>query len=144
MAKVDGMICIVTCVCIQDLFYPVLSWHLPKHLFFLSNWWGLHNDSEQCVVYWLLWHHMTRLKWADNLDCCMSFFSYLQSVLLSWTKRFKSSGVEGKDVVSLLRKSIKKRGVCVQIIVSWYNMCHVHTSPNVQTYKDLELFSNTS
>uniref|UniRef100_A0A671YFC3 Hexokinase-2 n=1 Tax=Sparus aurata TaxID=8175 RepID=A0A671YFC3_SPAAU len=33
-----------------------------------------------------------------------------ESVLLSWTKAFKSSGVEGKDVVSLLRKSIKKRG----------------------------------
>uniref|UniRef100_G3PIF2 Hexokinase-2 n=1 Tax=Gasterosteus aculeatus aculeatus TaxID=481459 RepID=G3PIF2_GASAC len=33
-----------------------------------------------------------------------------ESVLVSWTKSFKSSGVEGKDVVSLLRKSIKKRG----------------------------------
>ncbi|XP_056274280.1 hexokinase-2 isoform X1 [Pseudoliparis swirei] len=33
-----------------------------------------------------------------------------ESVLVSWTKRFKSNGVEGKDVVSLLRKSIKKRG----------------------------------
>ncbi|XP_030592992.1 hexokinase-2 isoform X2 [Archocentrus centrarchus] len=33
-----------------------------------------------------------------------------EAVLLSWTKGFRSSGVEGKDVVSLLRKSIKKRG----------------------------------
>ncbi|CAN9513563.1 unnamed protein product [Ophioblennius macclurei] len=33
-----------------------------------------------------------------------------ESVLMSWTKGFRSSGVEGKDVVSLLRKSIKKRG----------------------------------
>uniref|UniRef100_A0A8C5HDT9 Hexokinase-2 n=1 Tax=Gouania willdenowi TaxID=441366 RepID=A0A8C5HDT9_GOUWI len=33
-----------------------------------------------------------------------------ESFLLSWTKGFKSSGVEGKDVVSLLRKSIEKRG----------------------------------
>ncbi|TNN77541.1 Hexokinase-2 [Liparis tanakae] len=33
-----------------------------------------------------------------------------ESVLVSWTKRFKSNGVEGKDVVSLLRKSIKRRG----------------------------------
>ncbi|KAM8886523.1 hexokinase-2 isoform 1-T1 [Spinachia spinachia] len=33
-----------------------------------------------------------------------------ESVLVSWTKSFKSSGVEGKDVVSLLRKAIKKRG----------------------------------
>uniref|UniRef100_A0A8C4E1A0 Hexokinase-2 n=1 Tax=Dicentrarchus labrax TaxID=13489 RepID=A0A8C4E1A0_DICLA len=33
-----------------------------------------------------------------------------ESVLVSWTKGFKASGVEGKDVVSLLKKSIKKRG----------------------------------
>ncbi|XP_047448038.1 hexokinase-2 isoform X2 [Mugil cephalus] len=33
-----------------------------------------------------------------------------ESVLISWTKGFRSSGVEGKDVVSLLRKAIKKRG----------------------------------
>uniref|UniRef100_A0A8C8A3X8 Hexokinase-2 n=1 Tax=Oryzias sinensis TaxID=183150 RepID=A0A8C8A3X8_9TELE len=33
-----------------------------------------------------------------------------ESVLLSWTKGFKLSGVEGKDVVSLLRAAIKKRG----------------------------------
>lgn len=38
---------------------------------------------------------------------CVSF----QSILVSWTKGFKASGVEGKDVVSLLRKAIKKRGV---------------------------------
>lgn len=35
----------------------------------------------------------------------------LQSVLLSWTKGFKASGVEGEDVVELLRQAIKKRGV---------------------------------
>ncbi|KAM4615770.1 hexokinase-2 isoform 1-T2 [Polymixia lowei] len=33
-----------------------------------------------------------------------------ESILVSWTKGFKSSGVEGQDVVSLLRKAIKKRG----------------------------------
>lgn len=33
-----------------------------------------------------------------------------ESVLMSWTKGFRLSGVEGKDVVSLLRRSIKKRG----------------------------------
>ncbi|KAM4746428.1 hexokinase-2 [Anableps anableps] len=33
-----------------------------------------------------------------------------ESVLMSWTKGFRLSGVEGKDVVSLLRKAIKKRG----------------------------------
>lgn len=34
-----------------------------------------------------------------------------QSILVTWTKGFKCSSVEGKDVVSMLRKSIKKRGV---------------------------------
>ncbi|XP_034286538.1 hexokinase-2-like isoform X2 [Pantherophis guttatus] len=33
-----------------------------------------------------------------------------ESILDTWTKGFKCSGVEGKDVVSLLRKAIKKRG----------------------------------
>ncbi|XP_054906761.1 hexokinase-2 [Poeciliopsis prolifica] len=33
-----------------------------------------------------------------------------ESVLISWTKGFRLSGVEGNDVVSLLRKAIKKRG----------------------------------
>ncbi|KFW92000.1 Hexokinase-2, partial [Phalacrocorax carbo] len=31
-------------------------------------------------------------------------------ILVTWTKGFKCSSVEGKDVVSMLRKSIKKRG----------------------------------
>uniref|UniRef100_A0A8C8HLQ5 Hexokinase-2 n=1 Tax=Oncorhynchus tshawytscha TaxID=74940 RepID=A0A8C8HLQ5_ONCTS len=34
-----------------------------------------------------------------------------ESYLLTWTKRFKASGVEGMDVVTLLNKAIKKRGV---------------------------------
>eukprot|EP00064_Thunnus_orientalis_P004860 superscaffoldBa00000459_g4873 len=33
-----------------------------------------------------------------------------ESYLLTWTKRFKASGVEGMDVVQLLNKSIKQRG----------------------------------
>ncbi|XP_005988265.1 hexokinase-2 [Latimeria chalumnae] len=33
-----------------------------------------------------------------------------ESILVTWTKGFKSSGVEGKDIVSLLRKAIQKRG----------------------------------
>ncbi|MFT7805664.1 hexokinase-1 [Arapaima gigas] len=33
-----------------------------------------------------------------------------EAVLLTWTKRFKASGVEGMDVVKLLNKAIKKRG----------------------------------
>ncbi|XP_046871709.1 hexokinase-2 [Hypomesus transpacificus] len=33
-----------------------------------------------------------------------------ESILVSWTKGFRSSGVEGQDVVSLLRKAIARRG----------------------------------
>uniref|UniRef100_K7GHR4 Hexokinase-2 n=1 Tax=Pelodiscus sinensis TaxID=13735 RepID=K7GHR4_PELSI len=33
-----------------------------------------------------------------------------ESILVTWTKGFKSSGVEGKDVVGMIRKAIKKRG----------------------------------
>ncbi|XP_037663033.1 hexokinase-2 isoform X2 [Choloepus didactylus] len=33
-----------------------------------------------------------------------------ESFLVSWTKGFKSSGVEGRDVVALIRKAIKRRG----------------------------------
>ncbi|KAM9067248.1 hexokinase-2 isoform X1 [Sarcophilus harrisii] len=33
-----------------------------------------------------------------------------ESYLVSWTKGFKSSGVEGRDVVSLIRKAIQRRG----------------------------------
>lgn len=42
----------------------------------------------------------------------------LQAVLLTWTKKFKASAVEGMDVVQLLNKAIKKRGVsfCCKLI----------------------------
>ncbi|XP_044515112.1 hexokinase-1 isoform X1 [Gracilinanus agilis] len=33
-----------------------------------------------------------------------------EAILITWTKRFKVSGVEGSDVVQLLNKAIKKRG----------------------------------
>ncbi|TFK00029.1 protein FAM171A2 [Platysternon megacephalum] len=33
-----------------------------------------------------------------------------ESILVTWTKGFKSSGVEGKDVVAMIREAIKKRG----------------------------------
>lgn len=36
---------------------------------------------------------------------------FCQGFLITWTKRFKASGVEGADVVRLLNKAIKKRGV---------------------------------
>lgn len=34
-----------------------------------------------------------------------------QSTLISWTKGFRCSGVEGHDVVQLLRDAIKRHGV---------------------------------
>lgn len=34
-----------------------------------------------------------------------------QSILISWTKGFRCSGVEGQDVVQLLRDAIKRQGV---------------------------------
>ncbi|XP_023385263.1 hexokinase-2 [Pteropus vampyrus] len=37
-----------------------------------------------------------------------------ESFLVSWTKGFKSSGVEGKDVVTLIRKAIQRRGILKQ------------------------------
>nr|XP_036858867.1 hexokinase-1 [Manis javanica] len=33
-----------------------------------------------------------------------------EAILITWTKKFKASGVEGADVVKLLSKAIKKRG----------------------------------
>lgn len=41
---------------------------------------------------------------------------FLQAVLLTWTKKFKASGVEGMDVVQLLNKAIKKRGVSFSLL----------------------------
>uniref|UniRef100_A0A8D3BKP0 Hexokinase-2 n=1 Tax=Scophthalmus maximus TaxID=52904 RepID=A0A8D3BKP0_SCOMX len=38
-----------------------------------------------------------------------------EAVLLTWTKKFKASGVEGMDVVKLLNKAIKKRGSCSSV-----------------------------
>uniref|UniRef100_A0A674F825 Hexokinase-2 n=1 Tax=Salmo trutta TaxID=8032 RepID=A0A674F825_SALTR len=38
-----------------------------------------------------------------------------ESYLLTWTKRFKASGVEGMDVVTLLNKAIKKHGLFVGV-----------------------------
>lgn len=34
-----------------------------------------------------------------------------QSTLISWTKGFRCSGVEGQDVVQLLRDAIERQGV---------------------------------
>lgn len=35
----------------------------------------------------------------------------LQSILIRWTKGFKCSGVEGEDVVQLLKEAVHRRGV---------------------------------
>lgn len=35
--------------------------------------------------------------------------------MLTWTKKFKASGVEGMDVVHLLNRAIKKRGVSFRL-----------------------------
>lgn len=34
-----------------------------------------------------------------------------QSILIRWTKGFQCSGVEGEDVVKLLKEAISRRGV---------------------------------
>uniref|UniRef100_A0A3Q3K1G4 Hexokinase-2 n=1 Tax=Monopterus albus TaxID=43700 RepID=A0A3Q3K1G4_MONAL len=54
-------------------------------------------------------HLKNEMRMKDELLCRASYRKKLD-VLLSWTKGFRLSGVEGKDVVSLLRESIKKRG----------------------------------
>lgn len=36
---------------------------------------------------------------------------YPQSTLISWTKGFRCNGVEGQDVVQLLREAIERQGV---------------------------------
>uniref|UniRef100_A0A8C8IB77 Hexokinase-2 n=1 Tax=Oncorhynchus tshawytscha TaxID=74940 RepID=A0A8C8IB77_ONCTS len=49
-----------------------------------------------------------------------------ESFLLNWTKRFKASGVEGMDVVALLNKAIKKRGVAgLWLIGTGTNACYM-------------------
>lgn len=40
----------------------------------------------------------------------------MQGFLITWTKRFKAGGVEGMDVVKLLNKAIKKRGVSLFLL----------------------------
>uniref|UniRef100_A0A671L000 hexokinase n=1 Tax=Sinocyclocheilus anshuiensis TaxID=1608454 RepID=A0A671L000_9TELE len=45
-----------------------------------------------------------------SFPCAHTKLDEVTAVLLTWTKRFKASGVEGMDVVKLLNKAIKKRG----------------------------------
>lgn len=57
------------------------------------------------------------MKIKKNQGVCYVFMLlnvavlFSQGFLITWTKRFKASGVEGADVVRLLNKAIKKRGV---------------------------------
>uniref|UniRef100_A0A674IE67 Hexokinase-2 n=1 Tax=Terrapene triunguis TaxID=2587831 RepID=A0A674IE67_9SAUR len=46
-----------------------------------------------------------------------------EGILITWTKRFKASGVEGADVVKLLNKAIKKRGV--NLLSTGTNACYM-------------------
>lgn len=57
---------------------------------------------------------------------------------MTWTKKFKASGVEGMDVVKLLNKAIKKRGVSIFFLL---NRCIRHTKQNIQSLSDA--FENT-
>jgi hypothetical protein len=41
----------------------------------------------------------------------VTLFFCPQSTLISWTKGFRCSGVEGQDVVQLLRDAIQRQGV---------------------------------
>lgn len=43
--------------------------------------------------------------------CTVCTVLCFQSILIRWTKGFACEGVEGKDVVQLLREAIKRRGV---------------------------------
>ena len=42
---------------------------------------------------------------------CVCVWFLVQSILIRWTKGFACSGVEGQNVVQLLREAIKRRGV---------------------------------
>lgn len=53
--------------------------------------------------------------WGSELHPRLLVF---QAVLVTWTKKFKASGVEGMDVVKLLNRAIKKRGVRFDLVLS--------------------------
>uniref|UniRef100_A0A8P4FVV4 Hexokinase-2 n=1 Tax=Dicentrarchus labrax TaxID=13489 RepID=A0A8P4FVV4_DICLA len=53
-----------------------------------------------------------------------------EGYLLTWTKRFKASGVEGMDVVKLLNKAIKKRGVSL-VFCTGTNACYMEELRNI-------------
>lgn len=58
------------------------------------------------------------MSYSGNVLSVALFFS--QGVLITWTKRFKASGVEGADVVKLLNKAIKKRGVNCTLLLDFF------------------------
>ena len=68
----------------------------------------------------------------------------VQSILIRWTKGFNCSGVEGEDVVKLLRKAIDRRGVStkycwvlhyyytyITLLIDPYN---IHVTPLLDPY----------
>ena len=56
--------------------------------------------------------------------------------LVTWTKGFKCSGVEGEDVVKLLREAIARRGVSQKITQ--------HKAPMAETWYPLGILKNRS
>lgn len=58
------------------------------------------------------------MSYIGNVLSMALFFC--QGVLITWTKRFKASGVEGADVVKLLNKAIKKRGVNCTLLLDFF------------------------
>lgn len=55
-----------------------------------------------------------------------------QSILIRWTKGFKCSGVEGEDVVKLLKEAIDRRGVCL----TYHNIHHMKLCFKVMEAKE--------
>lgn len=63
--------------------------------------WGAHGVSER--------KETPALVKATGKKAILLFCP--QSTLISWTKGFRCSGVEGQDVVQLLRDAIQRQGV---------------------------------
>ncbi|KAA8578960.1 hypothetical protein FQN60_016772, partial [Etheostoma spectabile] len=61
-----------------------------------------------------------------------------QSILIRWTKGFNCSGVEGKDVVKLLRDAVHRRGVSTGT-----NACYMEEMENVERGEDGRMCINT-
>ncbi len=71
----------------------------------------------------------THSSYCSIVKCCYylykhrfthkSLLSFIQGILLKWTKGFKASGCEGQDVVMLLKDAVCRRQVSTQITNTW-------------------------